>query len=250
MATNKQKKKSPQVSVPKKPEQTAALQEKTAQASPTAIGMHAIDNEPKVSFTLEFYVLDDKENSFIGRVKKIGSEEQATLIEDLSDQAWLDFIQRNLPKSWVKPRLPKSIAAPEKAISIAPVLGQVEEDEHDLETKPSANLFHDRFERGKLEIWQSGQKRTMVDANQVFSLCFEADAPQQWLQYQAHFKSWETDIPSYQVSQKKTSNGAIHLEMAPGTLQPGLYLLEFNARALTPTKAETIFRATQLIQFT
>lgn len=217
----------------------------TAQAMEPAISPHAIDDEPKVSFTLEFYALDNQESSFIARVKKIGSEEHVILIEDLEDQALLDFILRNLPKSWQKKQLKPALAVyPAKSTGQAPT----ERENKGKENSTFELLPEKKFQEGRLEVRQNGQTSTVLDAAQVFELCFEADTPLQWVQFQINFKSWESDVPSYRISQQKNSSGTICVEMAPGNLQTGFYLLEFSATAQEADHTPILFSAVQLVQ--
>lgn len=243
MATSKQKKKTPQTGPKRFTPPTTAQ----ATAAESMVSAHSIDDEPKVSFTLEFYALDNQESSFIARVKKIGSEEHVILIEDLENQALLDFIFQNLPKSWQKKQ-----TRPALEIGSAPADSPDEatiEGENRTEKASSFELVSEKkFQEGRLEVRQNGQKNTVLDSVQVFELCFEADTPLQWVQYQINFKSWESDVPSYRISQQKSTMGPICVEMVPGNLQAGFYLLEFSATAQKADRTPIIFSAIQLIQ--
>lgn len=247
MATAKRKKSSPGTSFQRVEPANSALSDSPQLLAATS---NSLDDEPKVSFTLEFYPVDEKESAFIGRLKKIGSEEQITLINDLDSEVLLGFIRRNLPKTWRKQQHYKTLTQAEAAVdsnSTPKPLAQNPICTPVLASK--VELLLNEQLRGKLEVWQNGRKSNVIEASKTTSLHFEADA-QQWTEYHAHFKSLETNVPSHSIVRKQTTNGQVELVLSQDQLKPGIYDLKFSAVAAgnEDTNGRTRFTANQLIQ--
>lgn len=245
MATTKRKKSSPRASL------SAALPDAVQIVSPQFLAPTAdpLDDEPKVSFTLEFYPVDAKESSFIGRLKKIGSEEQATLIDDLDSEVLLDFIRRNLPKAWRKQDLNKAIARVETAdepesTATTPHHDQIKDPTFAIE--PSIR----ELSIGELEIWQNGLKGNVFQSSQTISLRFAADSVAQWAEYNVHFKSLERSAYSHNIRRKQILNGQLEVFLSEDQLKPGIYDLKFSALAAgdNSKNGAAKFTANQLIQ--
>ncbi|WP_421798084.1 hypothetical protein [Haliscomenobacter sp.] len=245
MATTKRKKSSPRSSL------SVALPDAVQVVSPQFLPLTAdpLDDEPKVSFTLEFYPVDEKESSFIGRLKKIGSEEQATLIDDLDSEVLLDFIRRNLPKNWRKQDFNETIAKVETEAETVPIVtlplqNQVNEPTFETES-PIKEL-----PTGKLEIWQNGLKSNVFESSQAISLRFATDSVAQWAEYNVHFKSLERSAYSHNIRRKQILNGQLEVFLSEDQLKPGIYDLKFSALAAgdNPINGAARFTANQLIQ--
>ncbi len=246
MATTKRKKSSPRSSLP-----GIALPDAVQVVSPQFLvpTVDPMDHEPKVSFTLEFYPVDEKESSFIGRLKKIGSEEQATLIDDLDSEVLLDFIRRNLPKNWRKQDLNQAIAKVETEVVPVPIFAlpfQDQVNEPAFETESPIK----ELPTAKLEIWQNGLKSNVFESSLAISLRFAADSVAQWAEYNVHFKSLETSAYSHNIRRKQILNGQLEVFLSEDQLKPGIYDLKFSALAAgdNPINGAARFTANQLIQ--
>ena len=246
MATTKRKKSSPRPSFP-----AIALPDAVQVVSPNFLVPTAdpLDDEPKVSFTLEFYPVDEKESSFIGRLKKIGSEEQATLIDDLDSEVLLEFIRRNLPKTWRKQHSNKAIAEVETEIEPLPpstLLSQDQIKEPAFVTESPVK----ELSTGKLEILQNGLKSKVFESSHAIYLRFAADSVPQWAEYNVHFKSLETNAYNHNIRRKQILNGQLEVVLSENQLKPGIYDLKFSAGAAGDNHVKGVakFTANQLIQ--
>jgi uncharacterized protein (DUF2164 family)/methionine-rich copper-binding protein CopC len=243
MASTKRKKSSPGSSLP-----AIALPDPVQVVSPNFLVPEAdpLDDEPKVSFTLEFYPVDEKESSFIGRLKKIGSEEQATLIDDLDSEVLLDFVRRNLPKAWRKQDVNKAIAKVETKAGPVPTPFQEQINAPVFEAESPIK----ELPTGKLEVWQNGLKSNVFESSQAISLRFAAEAVPQWAEYNVHFKSLEASATSHNIRRKQILNGQLEVVLSENQLKPGIYDLKFSAVAAGDNHVKGVarFTANQLIQ--
>lgn len=218
-------------------------------SEPSSKDLNPVDNEPKVSFTLEFYPTDGQESAFIGRLKKIGSEEQATLINDLNSQSILDFILKNLPKTWQKLALAPPASVEEKpALNLAlSTLGE-QNSVNNIATSLPLKDTQDT-QRLKLEVRQDGKKSNVVNSTKVISLHFDASPFQQWTQFDASFKSLEAGVSNHNMRWVQLKNISLEIPPAQQHLKPGLYNLTCTAMAKDGAQQKTlVFTANQLLQ--
>jgi hypothetical protein len=208
-----------------------------------------LDDEPKVSFTLEFYAVEEQPSSFVGRLKKVGSEEQVSLIEDLDAGKIVAFLQRNLPKAWQeKAETKPNTAAPKLERAIGTNLEQALPIPSG--TMPSIQLGRSGVTtKDAIEVWQNGQALQTIRAELPATIFFKAGEQKRWARVDAHFKSLEAHNPDQHFSKHNIVAEKIAVELSSGQLRPGIYSLSLSAESekeAEPNPAQV--SANQLVQ--
>lgn len=245
-------------SVKKKKGGSVALPKPVPNPSSNAIPAaqdNRVDDEPKVSFTLEFYAVNEQDTAFVGRLKKIGSDEQVALIDGLDIESIHKFIRNNLPKTWaLSPQAAHPTGDVAFEIGLGPasvnqVLANRTLPNSTTEALVSGAKTMPTNAPGKIEIWQNGRQNSIVQAEKNCMVCFEVEEQPVWAQFSAHFKSLEPEVPSFQFSKHNEFTGKPTLELYEGQLKPGIYSLMVSAAAKTDTPQGTVlFTADQLVQ--
>ncbi|AEE49756.1 hypothetical protein [Haliscomenobacter hydrossis] len=240
-------------SVKKKKGGSVALPKPAPNPSSNAIPAaqnNRVDDEPKVSFTLEFYAVNEQDTAFVGRLKKIGSDEQVALIDGLDIESIDRFIRHNLPKTWI---LSPPVAHPADEVAfeigLRPAAANRTLPNSTAELLVSGAKPMPTNAQGKIEVWQNGRQNSIVQAGKNCLVCFEVEEQPVWAQFSAHFKSLEPEVPSFQFSKYNEFTGKPTLELYEGQLKPGIYSLMVSAAAKTDAPQGTVlFTADRLVQ--